>query len=567
MVRGAAILLCLLSSSPIVGLAAEKPHVDPFQQRSVDTDKAGAVSARVTAAPTGTGVPMVAFTQSVSPAPSLEAIPHPRAEPAVAPHQPLQIPRDLPGSEAPPIRLPAVNPRQLQPERLAEIERLFRPLPELPAMMQPAEGVAPLSLAELQDMAMRQSPIVHQAMADVQAAQGAAIQAGAYPNPSVSFQEDNVNTGDTAGYQGVGISQTLPTGGKLSLARQAANVEVRNAELTLRRTRNDLLVQVRSDYYAVLVARERIKVNRALSEFAEKVYRAQIGRTKTGQAAPYEPLQLRVLVLQARAQLIQSQNEYDAAWRRLAATLSAPEMRPVELAGDIQLSVPNLDQQAAWQWILAHHTNLIIAQNSVAKSQQLLHLAKITPWVPDINLDATIQHDNTTAPYGTAYNLHAGIPIPLFDRNRGNIMSADAALMRASQEYNRTRNELATSLADAFARYQSQRVLLDYYRTQILQDQVQSYRAIYQRYQQAADTVDFNDVVTSQQTLASAVSVYIQALGDQWQSVVDMAGLLQLDELSQLDQFADAKDAEVPASTARLAPYTANTGTISSEVQ
>ena len=162
---------------------------------------------------------------------------------------------------------------------------------------------------------------------------------------------------------------------------------------------------------------------------------------------------------------------------------------------------------------------------------------------------------NTTilcAPFGTAYNLHAGIPIPLFDRNRGNIMSADAALMRASEEYNRTRNELASSLADTFARYQSQRVLLDYYRTQILQDQVQSYRAIYQRYQQDADSIDFNDVVTSQQTLASAISTYIQALGDQWQSLVDMAGLLQLDDLSQLDQFAATKDAIVPVLPAHL---------------
>jgi cobalt-zinc-cadmium efflux system outer membrane protein len=227
-------------------------------------------------------------------------------------------------------------------------------------------------------------------------------------------------------------------------------------------------------------------------------------------------------------------------------------MRPVELAGDINISVQNLDHQAAWQWILDHHTNLIIAQNGVAKSQRLLQLAKMTPWIPDINVDASIQHDNTVAPFGTAYNLHAGIPIPLFDRNRGNIMSADAAFMRASQECNRVRDELATSLADAFARYQSQRVLLDYYRTQILQDQVQSYRAIYQRYQQDADTIDFNDVVTSQQTLASAVSTYIQALGDQWQSVVDMAGLLQLDDLSQLDQFAVVKEAGVSVSPAQL---------------
>jgi cobalt-zinc-cadmium efflux system outer membrane protein len=199
-----------------------------------------------------------------------------------------------------------------------------------------------------------------------------------------------------------------------------------------------------------------------------------------------------------------------------------------------------------------HHTNLMIAGNGVAKSQDLLRLAKLTPWVPDINVDGAIQHDNTVAPYGTVYNLHAGIAIPLFDRNRGNIMSAEAALMRACQEYNRARNELAASLADNFARYQSQHVLLDYYRTQILQDQVQSYRAIYQRYQQDTDSIEFNDVVTAQQTLASAVSTYIQALGDQWQAMVDMAGLLQLDDLSQLDQFAAARDATALVSPAHL---------------
>ena len=195
---------------------------------------------------------------------------------------------------------------------------------------------------------------------------------------------------------------------------------------------------------------------------------------------------------------------------------------------------------------MEHHTNLAVAQNSVAKAQHLLHLAKITPWIPDVNVDATIQHDNTTAPFGTAYNLHAGIPIPLFDRNRGNIMSADAALLRACQEYNRARNELAASLADDFARYQSQRVLVDYYRTQILQDQVQSYRGVYQRYQQDAESVDFNDIVTSQQTLASAIATYMQALGDQWQAAVNMAGLMQLDEFADLQQFAAAKDAAAP---------------------
>jgi hypothetical protein len=97
-------------------------------------------------------------------------------------------------------------------------------------------------------------------------------------------------------------------------------------------------------------------------------------------------------------------------------------------------------------------------------------------------------------------------------------------------------------------------MLVDYYRTQILQDQVQTCRAIYQRYQQEGDAVDFNDVVTSQQALATAVSTYIQALGEQWQAVVDMAGLLQLDDLALLDQFSAAQESAAPAPPAQPSP-------------
>jgi hypothetical protein len=35
----------------------------------------------------------------------------------------------------------------------------------------------------------------------------------------------------------------------------------------------------------------------------------------------------------------------------------------------------------------------------------------------------------------------------------------------------------------------------------------------------------------AQQTLASTVAAYMQALGDQWQAEVDLAGLLQEDDL------------------------------------
>jgi outer membrane protein TolC len=94
---------------------------------------------------------------------------------------------------------------------------------------------------------------------------------------------------------------------------------------------------------------------------------------------------------------------------------------------------------------------------------------------------------------------------------------------------------LFTNLADTFARYETNRQTDEQYHNSILVDQVRAYRRAYQRYQVGLDS-DFNDVVTSQQTLASTISTYIQLLGDQWQAVADLAGLMQCDDIFAMGQ-------------------------------
>jgi cobalt-zinc-cadmium efflux system outer membrane protein len=451
--------------------------------------------------------------------------------------QTLDIPSAIPGSEAPPLRLPPLGPDTRATQRRSEIENLYGELNVVTPVVgpSPAPGNAPLTLAELQNIAVTHSPLIRQAASDVDAARGAMIQAGAYPNPHFGYQCDNINTGATAGYQGGNISQTIVTGGKLKLARAAAEVDVENAELALRRARYDLATQVRSNYLAVLVSLERIKVNNALKEFAERVYRTQISRVTAGQAAPYEPLQLRVLAAQAETQLIQSNHEYEASWRRLVATLSCPDMPPTALAGRLDGPVPQITYQAALDRILKTHTDLVTAQNAVVRARYQLRLAKITPSCPNIDTTTVIEHDFTTPPFGTTVNVQMGIPLPIFDTNRGNIISAEAAMVRASSEYDRARNSLMTSLADSFARYQTSSTTFLYYRNGILADQVRAYRGVYQRYQ-VDPNADFNDVVTSQQTLAATIATYIQLLGDQWQAVADIAGLLQIDDFFLMGQ-------------------------------
>ena len=451
--------------------------------------------------------------------------------------QPLEIPSAIPGSAAPPLSLPPARPGVTPAERSSEIDALFADLDVIAPIAEPvpAPGQAPLTLAQLQSIAVTRNPLIRQAASDVEAARGNMIQAGAYPNPHVGYQSDDVNTGSTAGYQGGGISQTIVTGGKLRLAKASAEVDLHNAEVALQRARYDLATQVRSNYLGVLVARERIKVNDALAQFATRVYRMQAKRVAAGQAAAYEPLQLRVLAVQAQAQLIQSNQQYLAAWRKLAVTLNCPDMAPTVLAGRIDGPVPLVSYDAAREQILRTHTDLVTAQNAVARAQYQLNLARITPVCPNIDTNTVIEHDYTTPPFNTVASLQVGVSLPIWDNNRGNIIAAEAALVRACSEYERARNDLFTNLADTFARYETNRQTAQQYHYSILVDQVRAYRGAYQRYQVDPDS-DFNDVVTSQQTLASTISTYIQLLGDQWQAVADLAGLMQCDDIFAMGQ-------------------------------
>ena len=80
-------------------------------------------------------------------------------------------------------------------------------------------------------------------------------------------------------------------------------MDLHNAELALRRARSDLATQVRNAYFAVLVAKETVRVNRALAHFTDEVYRLQAQLLAGGFAAPYEPAALRAQAYQRAAGL------------------------------------------------------------------------------------------------------------------------------------------------------------------------------------------------------------------------------------------------------------------------
>ncbi len=77
--------------------------------------------------------------------------------------------------------------------------------------------------------------------------------------------------------------------GKMKLSVAAAQKDLDNAQLALRRARYDLATNVRNAYFALIVAQETVRVNAALALFTDKIYRLYTGYLAGGFAAPYEP--------------------------------------------------------------------------------------------------------------------------------------------------------------------------------------------------------------------------------------------------------------------------------------
>lgn len=453
----------------------------------------------------------------------------------------FEVPRALPGSEVPPLDVPEYDPNQPLDERKTSIEKLYAPIPALPVADEDAGDHAAWALTDLEHVAWENHPALAQAEAQVEVARGGMIQAGLHPNPTIGYEADTVNTLGTAGYHGPYVEQQIVTGGKLKLAQCAAAMEFENAQIAYQRTKIDIATRVRLAYYDLCVAQRRRTMLTALANFTETIYRAQIELVAGGQAAPYEPLQLRVFALQARNAVVEADNAAVAAGRRLGAAAGLPDISRFQLACHVETIPDGIEFEAAKIHLLECHTDLRTVRNDIVRAQYLSRLEYIRPRIPDLSFYSTVQKDYTGPPFGTTWNLQVGAPIPIFNQNQGNILATQSSIQSSERAFGATQNRLIGDLATILARFDTARTLAANYRRDILPDQVRTYRGVYRRYreggQAAGDALNFGDVIVAQQTLGTVVNEYADVLTEMWQSYVAAAELLQVEDLTILDAW------------------------------
>jgi outer membrane protein TolC len=182
---------------------------------------------------------------------------------------------------------------------------------------------------------------------------------GAYQANDKSISQSTLQT-DRAWQINLTASQLLYAGGGVRASVKSAKLARDAALLDLQAVINDALLQVRTAFYAVLLASEQIRVQESNLELLQQQLKTATDRFEAGTVSSFEKLRAEVSVANAKVPLITARNNYRLAIEALRQSLGFTTNKPESLrqipkfVGTLDFTPVNFDLQAAFD---AAHAN------------------------------------------------------------------------------------------------------------------------------------------------------------------------------------------------------------------
>jgi cobalt-zinc-cadmium efflux system outer membrane protein len=392
-----------------------------------------------------------------------------------------------------------------------------------PELLQAIAARPPLKLEYFLALADRNNPTLQQAADAVRRSQGQARQAALYPNPSVGYEGDQIRGGSYGGgEQGGFVAQTIVLGGKLGLRRNIYEQQKQSGTLALQAQQLRVHNDVTQMFYNALSAQQTVEVRGRLLGLATDAVATAHRLANVGQADAPDLLQAEVEAEQAQIDYTVAQRMFMQRFKGLAS-LAGIAAQPIAYLDGSFDSPPAIDAAGIVDTIVEQSPTVQQARQQVAVAEAKLKDAR-REVVPDLQLKVGEQANLealSEAPgkkTGAQSFASAAIELPLWNRNQGNVVAAEAELDHARQEVIRTQFALRRQAEVLLENYLSAQVEAERYHTALLPRARRAYALYLEKYQNMAQA--YPQVIVSQRTLFELEVRYIDSLDRVWQNAV-----------------------------------------------
>ena len=387
--------------------------------------------------------------------------------------------------------------------------------PHLPEAHEHAEciysGGSVLTLPDAIQNALDHSPRLRSAVAGVEAAKGFENQAGYLPNPEIGFEAGNI--AGSGGFGGTdsaeltySLTQTVEIGGKRSARRNAAKAARGAAGMALMAEQLNIKRDVRIAYCDALAKDEAVKLAVEQEQLAKDVLHTV---SEQVQAAVEQEIQLsKAEVAYATSVIARERKEHElkVAKKKLAKLLGVSALdSPLDHAHFFELKPPASIE--SYRANLARIADIQRFYYIKREKESFLDLERARA-IPDPDFSLGVRDFKVSG--DQAFIFSVSLPIPVFNRNRGNVARARAEVKQAVNDARQAELILEQQLTESWEQWNTYYSEAQRLRTELLPSAERTFKLA--RIGFAKGGFSYHEVLDAQRTLFHARSQYYDSL-------------------------------------------------------
>ncbi len=317
------------------------------------------------------------------------------------------------------------------------------------------------------------------------------------------------------------VSQPVELGGKrarrLEVARGEVSLAVLDEAAALRTLRRD----VRVAYFNLALARDTLGLNRQAVAQANTLVEIAAARFAAGDIAQFEVLQAKLASARAANEQTRAENAERVSRAALNQLLNRAPAAPLDLQDSLFSVHTTISPTDLIRRALAQNVELRTAEQQLATEQSRLRLARAAR-IPDLLLEPGIESIDPSLPHNYGFKLQVTVPLPLFNRNRGEIARSNALIAQLAAERDATRQRIAAEIGQAMLRLDAAREQVSFYETKLLPDAERVRELVEEAYR--AGQTGILPVVDAQRGAREVRQGYLQALFDYQSALAELEG-------------------------------------------
>lgn len=395
-----------------------------------------------------------------------------------------------------------------------------------------AESTPTWTLRASMQRALELAPEMTTAEADIARQQGKLEQAGAWPNPNISLQMNNVLgiEDSSGGYDltELAITQPLPLG-RLKRQQEQANSGYASA-IALRQYQQLLLeYKVAQRFHVLQLAAAKLELAQQRLAQASR-YQNTGNDPLIRYLTPLEVMRLDIVLQAAKQTAEVAEGKYNEAAASLKALLVIPVNTELQLTPLTPVAIPAAF--TAMLESLKNHPALVADQQTLASAQAGIEVAKAQRFSdPTLTLSRgknflANRREDTTA-------LMLNVQIPLWNQNNGPVTQARASMQQAQAELAIKQRDLQSSLHKNYIHLGHLIAQAQHYRDKLLKPAEKVFSLTRKGF--AAGELNILTLIDANNTYFAAQERYFELLQESWQELAEVrrsAGLSLLSHQS-----------------------------------